>query len=180
MAEIAVERRHGFPWWASLFIIVAIGLIIWGIVAWSTRTGNAERARYAPGVGVVPTTNQPITDLQALYSPTDVNAVIGRTVNINGARVVGVVGSGVFWIGEPGGQQVLVDEAGTRQNGANNAASNPNIAVGDTVTVTGHVAPMLTWPQAQTQWNVNQSLRPTLETHRVYILATGVNVTAQK
>jgi hypothetical protein len=171
MAEIAVERKNRFPWWAWLLIAPAALLMLWIFLAPERGTGiigSADRER---------TTGEPIGDLAVIYSTNDPNALAGRSVHIEDARVLSVTGDKQFWVGPDENRRVLVilDEVPTPTQPRIEGRYDVN--PGQNVTINGRVERFPGWEAAQARWNADPKLRSQYESQPVYIHADGLQIT---
>ena len=169
MAEIAVERRKAFPWWAWLLIALAGLLLVWALFGRDPGgEADVERQRAAG----------PILNLSDFYAAENPESLVGRNVRIDNANVLSVTGDRDFWIGEAQGRQVLVilNESMTpKQPGIE---GRYDVNPGQTISIVeGEVKRFPGWDEARSRWNVNPDLRSNFENQRVYIEAEKLSIT---
>jgi hypothetical protein len=165
MAEIAVERKRGFPWWAWLLLALVALLLLWALFG-RDRGGVAEGE-----------TSGPIRDLAVLYNPDNPDALVGREVRIDNANVLNVTGDRDFWVGEREGRQVLVilNQVMTPQQPRIEGRYDVN--AGQTISIVeGEVKRFPGWEEAQSRWNLKPDLRSNFENQRVYIEADKLDI----
>lgn len=107
MAEIPVERK-GTPWWIWVLVaVVVIGFLIW-IFSPSPRVDRDLVVAPIAPVGLPAAAGDPVRDLVYIVTVPDRRPLVGRTVVINNARVLDVVGDRGFWIGTSPAQRLFV------------------------------------------------------------------------
>jgi hypothetical protein len=166
MAEIAVERRRGFPWWIWLLGAAALLLILWALLAGDGGRGEAERAA-----------GEPVTELSAFRGVADPEQLVGRSVEIETASVASVTGDRDFWVSDGQGGQVLVilDQVPTPAQPGIEGRYDVN--PGQTISIYGEVQRFPGWQEAQSQWNLDAQYRSQFENQPVYIAANRLEMT---
>lgn len=167
MAEIAVERKSAFPWWAWLLIALAVAILAWMFFVRGREGTETERQR----------SGEALTSLNAFYNVQNTEALVGRPVNVQNARVLTVSGDSTFWIGEGEGQQVLVRLRETATPGTPGVEGRYDVNPGQRVSIVdGEVKAFPGWEAARTQWNADPALRSNYENQKVYIEATRLEL----
>jgi hypothetical protein len=165
MAEIAVERKRGFPWWAWLLAIVGVVLLLWLAFGRDRGVGEAERAA-----------GEPIRDVSVFHGGMDPDSLVGSRVEIENARVMSVTGDRDFWVADGQGGQVLVilDQVMTPEQPRIEGRYDVN--PGQTISIYGTVQRAPSWDEAQSRWNLNPQVQSNFENQRVYIQAERLDI----
>ncbi|WP_375269078.1 hypothetical protein [Phenylobacterium sp.] len=149
MAEIKVQKKSGWPWWAWVILaLVAVALIWWAMSA----MGDEEEATVAttpPAVATAPgavgdetagaVDRAPITDLAVLMDAQDPAALVGREVRLQGVSVQEMVGDASFWVGEDQDRRVFVILDEQIPSPPPEVEGRVNVNQGQTVDVQGSV-----------------------------------------
>jgi hypothetical protein len=166
MAEIAVERKRGLPWWAWLLIALAALLLAWALFD-RRGTGEAQRQRAAG----------PVTDLTVFYALDNAAELVGRDVRIESANVLSVTGDRHFWVGDKEGRQVLVILNEVPTPNQPQIEGRYDVNPGQKISIVeGEVKRSPGWEEARSQWNIDPSLRSNYENQRVYIAASKLRI----
>lgn len=172
MAEIAVEKKGGMAWLLWLLIAIALIVFLWWFFAGRNSNAQAtgDRGR------AVETASGPIRNPATIYAASDPQALVGRKVELQNARVLSVTGDNIFWVGEGEGKQVLVflDEKATP--GQPRTEGRYDVTPGQSVNVYGETERFPGWETAQSQWHADQSLRSNFEAQKVYVHANRLEI----
>lgn len=112
-----------------------------------------------------------ITDINVLASAPDRTTLVGKKVDLSGATVQTVVGTYVFWAGDPHTAIPVVRE--DRMNGN----VTEHVRAGERVRVTGVVRLLETVPSTDKLWDkITDQERRDILSSRVYIAADKVTI----
>lgn len=161
MAEIAVERKGGSMWWLWLLLAAAALLLLW----WYLAGRRHEPAASGERVQVAGTAVGPVIFPATIYYSTNPEALIGRQVDLQDARVRSVSGGNLLWVGEGEGKQILVALDGKY-----------NVNAGQLVNVHGEVRRYPGWDAAVSKWQADPGLRANFDAQKVYVYADRLEV----
>lgn len=176
MAEIPVERKSAFPWWAWLLVGLALLLLIWAIAARddgeTVAVSEAERQRTMPAAPV-----GTITSLAVFHETANPEELVGRRVQIESAGVLSVTGDKDFWIGETEGRQVLVILDQVMTPAQPGIEGRYDVNPGQTISIVeGEVKRFPGWDEARSRWNLDEKLQKNFENQQVYIEADKLDI----
>ena len=167
MAEIVVQKKK--PVWGFVALLL-LGFVLIGTALYlrGTRADVQERGR-AADTGA-------ITSLTQLHNQ-DVGSVVGRTVDLDGARVLSVTGDRVFWVDGSTTGQVLVVLDEQRTPGMPGVEGRYDVNPGQTLNITGTVQRFPGWDEARTRWKADPAYQKEFESQQVYIHADKLEIT---
>lgn len=158
MANIPVEHKSGPGIWPWLLGLLALLLVGWFVLELFDEEPDAdELAGLENNVGIIDDVEldapdlEPITLQDELYedygatvyadATTGQDARVGRSVDLDGARVLSVVGDSAFFVGADDNRRVLVvlENLGESATGAGGSDGVFNIDAGEMVSIDGTV-----------------------------------------
>lgn len=167
MANIPVEQRST-PWWLWLLGLLALAGVFWlvaelfdnepdadEIVGTEDNVGVIDDLEIEPGADVDVLEGAVVTTEDQLFvddaDPVDAGRMDGVTVtrlepgtpvDLDGARVLNVIGDSAFWIGRDDTRRYLVvlADLGESETGAGGTDGVFNVDEGDTVSIDGAIA----------------------------------------
>lgn len=150
MAEIKVQKKSGWPWWAWLIIaVLAVVLVWWALSAMGNDEDETPYATNPPPAVTEPAVSgtetpstaqaEPVTDLATLMDAQDPASLVGREVRLGGVAVQQMVGDASFWIGEGQDRRVFVILDEQIPSPPPEVEGRVNVNQGQTVDVQGRV-----------------------------------------
>lgn len=164
MAQIAVERKGGIPWWVWLIAV----LIIIGIIAYFATANNNNQAVVAPG-STGEAARTAIVDPLVLYNPADPTVLAGNRVELAPVKVLSVAGNNAYWVGESANRDFLLVLGPQIQQ--------TTLAPGEVVRIYGTAERFPGYERASQMWNLNANDRAAFNRQTVYVNADRIDVT---
>ncbi len=206
MAQIPVQKKSGFPWWAWLLIgLVALALLLWLLFA---LLGDEEEAAVAPEPtaaavvaapepteepvpAVTPTVpaaaeqgtettagaSGPITDLTTIFEEQDKASLAGRQVNLQGETAAQVQSVvGDTTFWVGPSQGQQVFVALSEEQDSRGVEGMVDVNEGQTVRLTGEVKELPSMEQARQQFGLSDTNSAQLDNQEIYIDADRVEI----
>lgn len=180
--DIQEKRSSAWIWWILGFVLLV--LFAWWLLSSNTRDDVTDAGVLPPQVvpgdpaaaAPAPAGAETITDLAALTSAEDPNALMGRRVVLTGVPVAEAVSDKGFWIGSGSAVGDGVFAVRTNQSAANTAPDGA-MAAGRTANVYGVIQAIPTNLTEQTAtWNLRSTDSQVLSRHRFYIHVDSVRL----
>ena len=184
MAHLDIQEKRSSSWIWWVLGLVLLALLAWWLLSANDRDDVTDAGVLPPPVvagdpaaaAPAPTSAETITDLSALTSTQDPNALMGRRVVLSGVPVAEAVSDKGFWIGSGSAVGDGVFAVRTNQSQPNTAPDGAMTA-GRTANVYGVIQAMPTNLTQQTAtWNLRETDSQVLSQHRFYIHVDSVRL----
>lgn len=184
MAHLDIQEKRSSAWIWWVLGLVLLALIAWWLLSSNGRDNVADTGVVPPPVvagdpaaaAPAPAGAETITDLGALTSADDPNALMGRRVVLTGVPVAEAVSDKGFWIG--GSKAVGDGVFAVRTNQSQpNTAPDGAVTAGRSANVYGVIQAIPTNLTEQTAtWNLRATDSEALSQHRFYIHVDSVRL----
>jgi hypothetical protein len=153
-------------------VITAPGTVPGETTVVETMPVQQQQQELGQGVLVVeqqpPAGVEPMTTLQPLTQPTNIEMLTGRRIEVRNAPITHVENDRMFWIGQAPQQDVLVVMADA------GAIAGLNLGAGDMVNLLGTVRATPDAAQMRTQWGLTDDRMSRVHDAQIYLSAEQV------